>query len=472
MARKLIDEGRHQSSGENKYPEPRNRPRLGRRECLRAGFAAAVGIASIGGGSTVAANDETTREGIEFDQVLDAVDDLDMDPTGADPVSDAIESIPAHTLVQFPDGEYLIDRRLDLPGLGTVGFEAIGDATIVGASEFDDTAWNVRDAEAVYYAGFTHDQQEGAVGHFFRASDRIEIHDIDVTGRGGAWGVELAPHITDPDGMARVVNYTNQTGSGWSDYDGSAGRIGCWLGGEHEGTIQFVDCDFREYGNNALYTSHCPGNVQVIDCYFENNNVASVRIGGEGSYVEDTEIVISADRYTGPRDHEDAEFFLRGVLIEEHHVERGQKSAGAEIRDCEITVEENPTGAAAIEVWGNGRSLSIDNTRVQYDNHGVAAVRREAYGPKQNHPAGEAPRWVRLSDCEITGDGETRHAAIDIADGDGSTIERSHVQLGGGDGIRIRDSADCSITETSISVPGATTVVENADVEETTVTTE
>lgn len=446
----------------------RTRPRLGRRDYLAGGLAAIGTLAGIGStpNSIVSASDSIEREGIEFDQVLDAVDDLGMDPDGEESVSPAIQEIPADTLVLFPDGDYLIDERLDLPGLGNVGFEANGDATIVGAPGFGDTSWNVSDSDAVYYAGFTHDQHEGAVGHFFRAREQIEIHDIEVEGRGGVWGVELSPHITDPDGLARVVNYVNKEGSAWGEYHGSAGRIGCWLGGAHEGTIQFIDCDFREYGNNALYTSHCPGAVQVIDSYFENNNVASVRIGGEDSFVEDTTIVIDENRYTGPRGDEEQAFFLRGVLIEEHHHERGQKPAGAAVRGCDIEVAQNPTGAPAIEVWGNGRSLEIADTRIQYDNDGVAAVRREEYGPKQSHPPGEDPRWVRMKNCVITGEGSTRHGAVDIADGDGSEIRDTVIQLtGGGDGIQIRNSSDCVIEETTVDVDGDALALDGADLE-------
>lgn len=459
MARKL------ESTGDD-TAERSNGPQIPRRAVLAGGAGLVGGVFGVRGAptATVSADETIEREGIEFEQVLDAVDDLNMDPTGETSVSAAVREIPADTLVQFPDGEYLIDERLDLPQLGHVGFEAVGTATIVGAPGFDDTAWNVSDSDAIYYAGFTHDQHEGAVGHFFRARDRIEIHDIEVEGRGGVWGVELSPHITEPDGTARVVNYVNKHGSAWGEYAGSAGRIGCWLGDAHVGTIQFIDCDFREYGNNALYTSHCPGAVQVIDSYFENNNVAAVRIGGEDSYVENTTIVMDEERYTGPPGGEEEAFFLRGVLIEEHHHEFGQQAAGAAVRDCDIHVEPNPTGGPAIEVWGNGRSLAVSDTRIQYNNDGVAAVRREEYGSKQSHPPGEDPRWLRLDNCEIIGNGSTQHGAIDITDGDDSIIRDTEIDLAGeSDGICIRNSSGCEVENTVVTVRGESLVTESSD---------
>lgn len=473
MARKLTgsdDKQRQQSEttaghGGSELPNAnRTVSRLGRRALLQTSVAAATGLLVTG--SAVASADSTDRESITFERTIDAVDDLGMDPEGNTSVTESITSIEPNTLVQFPDGEYLIDERIDLPLDGTVGFEAVGDATIVGAEGFGDTAWNVRGVEGVYYGGFTHDQSDGAVGHFFRASEQIEIHDIDVTGRAGDWAVELAPHITDPDGVARVVNYTNKTGSSWASYAEAAGRIGAWVGHEHEGTLQFIDCDFREYGNNALYTSHCPGNVQVIDSYFENNNVASIRIGGDGSFVENTEIVISEDRYTGPREDEDTSFFLRGILIEEHHERNGQKPAGAAVKDCEILVEDNPTNGPAIEVWSNGRSLDVTGTTIEYHTDGTAAIRREDYSPKRNHPPGEPPRALTVSNCTVTGSGSVP-AVIDIEDGDESLIEACEITWDGTnvDGIRIANSDDCAILDSTVDVPGEATVFVDSTVE-------
>ncbi|MGM0718563.1 MAG: hypothetical protein ACQET5_15640, partial [Halobacteriota archaeon] len=437
---------------------------IGRRAYLKAGAAAATATALGAGLGTAAAAAE--REGIAFERVVDAVDDLGMDPTGSRSVTGQIADVPANTLVQFPDGDYLIDERLDLARLGNVGFEAVGDATIVGASGFTDTSWNVRDTAAVYYAGFTHDQSDGAVGHFWRVSDRIEIHDIDVVGRGGDWGVEMCPSITDPHGVARVVNYTNKKGSSWASYGGSAGRMGFYLGPEHAGTAKFIDCDLREYGNNAMYTSRCPGNVQVFDSYFENNNVASVRIGGEGSFVENTRIVVSEDRYTGPRRDEDKAFNMRGVLLEENHKNHGQKAAGAAVRGCEIVVEENPTWAPAIMSWSNGRSIEVTDTTIAYENTGGYVICKEDYSNKASHPPGEDPRWLRMDNVTITGSGDVP-VVVKVEDADGTEIRNSSIHMtdNNADGIYIANSKDCVIADTNVVVPGSATDFENAEVE-------
>ena len=445
---------------------------VSRRRYLSLGGAATV--AALGLSAPAVSATSIEREGITFAQTIDAVDDLGMDPTGDTSVIPQIQEIPPDTLVEFPDGTYLIDERVDLPNMGNVGFEAVGEAIIKGAPGFGDTSWNVSNSNAVYYAGFVHDQSEGAVGHYWRVSDSIELHDVDVVGRAGPWAVELCPTITEPDGLARIVNYTNKQGSSWAEYNsggsGADGRIGCWLGSNHVGTIQFIDCDFREYGNNALYCAAATGPVQVIDSYFENNNVASVRIGGKGSYVENTTIVVDEDRYTGPRRQEDesTSFFMRGVLIHENLGSQEQKPAGAEIRNCKFIFEDNPTNGPAIEVWANGRSLEIRDTEIQYNNDGTAAIRREDYRTKAGvHPPGEDPRWLRLYDSVITGTGSVP-AVIDIEDGDGSEIHNTHIAMYEAEsvnGITIARSNDCVIENSTVYVSGEPITTSDAEVD-------
>lgn len=478
MARKLDTDDQAELPQSSTIDDPlsqsdrTSRATVSRRRYLGLGAIAAA--STVGLTAPTVAAEGVEREGIIFEQTLDAVDDLGMDSSGNNSVIPQIQDVPPNTLVEFPTGTYLIDERVDLPDLGNVGFEAIGEATIKGAPGFDDTSWNVSNSNAVYYAGFEHDQTDGAVGHYWRVSDRIELHDVTVTGRAGPWAVELCPTITDPDGIARIVNYTNKQGSTWAEYNsgggGADGRIGCWLGSNHVGTIQFIECDFREYGNNALYCAAATGPVQVIDSYFENNNVAAVRIGGEDSYVENTTIVVDEERYTGPRNEQDesSSFFMRGVLIHENLGSQEQKPAGASIRNSKFIFEDNPTQAPAIEVWANGRSLDIQNTEIQYNNEGTAAIRREEYRTKAGvHPPGEDPRWLRMHNSVITGTGSVS-SVIDIADGDGSVISDSYIAMfdpASGDGISITNSTDCTIENTTVYVPGNSLVETNADID-------
>ena len=52
---------------------------------------------------------ETNDPEFEFDRVVDAVDDLGMDPTGESPIDDALNgAFETGTLIEFPPGDYMV----------------------------------------------------------------------------------------------------------------------------------------------------------------------------------------------------------------------------------------------------------------------------------------------------------------------------------------------------------------------------
>lgn len=137
MARKLAeiaDRERQLSDGEWKADqegETKQSPQLDRRSYVKLGGAVALSTlptpASASGLGTV------TRGGIEFDDVLDAVADLGMDPSGGVPVDGAVRAAGDGALIQFPDGTYRFER--DSNGAlfegGRRGIEGIGDDVLL-----------------------------------------------------------------------------------------------------------------------------------------------------------------------------------------------------------------------------------------------------------------------------------------------------------------------------------------------------
>ncbi|EMA63697.1 hypothetical protein [Halorubrum lipolyticum] len=411
-----------------------------------------------------------TRHGIEFDRGLDAVEDIGLDPGGT-VTNDLIAGIDDGTLLRFPAGRFRWDPGARVENCDRIGFlgSPLGTAIEVPTGA-NDQLLRIEDAAEITFENFTVDQtNDGAVGTFLLwARDALHVENVRFRGRANREdGIEPSAFnikLLEPDGVGTVRNWVDREGSGWASYNGSSGRIGALVRDGHRGTLRFVDCDLREFGNNALYASRCQGDVQVSDSYFENNNVASVRIGGEGSFVENTRIVVSEDRYEGPRENEDEAFHMRGVLVEDSHADLGQKTAGAAVRDCEFRFEENPTGAPAIEVWSNGRSLSVEDTSIRYDATGPSVIRRENYGSKGRHPPGEPPRWLRLDGVEVDGDGETRRV-VDLRDADGSRIRDCCLRLprSEGNGINVVRSADVVIEDTAIDVAGTAVIERESD---------
>ena len=443
-----------------------------RRSYLRLGGAALVGSAVAGSSAITTAGAAANREGINFGNVVNAVDDLGLDPTGSDPVNTTLNDISSGTLVQFPEGEYLFVDRVVTSGK-TLGFESIGDerATIVVDEGYNDWLLGGHGSPGLYVKGFNVDQTAPETNGCFRLiGDHVHIEDIEFIGRADIWetGAEnmLNCAIEDPDGYGEIRNVVHRKGH-WARYGpGAAGRIGIYTGRRHVGTLKIVDCDLREFGNNALYCSRNTGKVQVEDCYFENNNASAIRIGGEGSYAENCTVVTDPSTYNGPRTYEDSSFTHRAIVIEERF-ETGdiQKPPGAEIRNCHIRIEDNPANGGAIHRYGNGRSLRIENTVIEYNNNGYPAAIMAQTGGFGKNPDADPPKQIEFVNSVLHGSGDV-DTAISIDDSDDSLIEDSIIYMydGSQDGVTINDSDNCLIRDSTISVPGRATVFNNSNV--------
>ncbi|SEO22627.1 hypothetical protein SAMN04487948_101199 [Halogranum amylolyticum] len=117
------------------------KPFLNRREYLRLGATAtAVGTVSAATMPTSVAAASSTDH--VFNDRLNAVDDLGMDPTGEEAIDDALTELPDETLVAFPAGEYLVTDEIETDEEKRVGIEPAAGATddvrfVVDASSED-----------------------------------------------------------------------------------------------------------------------------------------------------------------------------------------------------------------------------------------------------------------------------------------------------------------------------------------------
>lgn len=401
------------------------------------------------------------RAGMQFDRMVDAVDHLGMDATGHEPIDPIIETIPDRTLVRFRDGTYRFEGQASI-NEAHLGFEGVGDVTFAVPSGYNDYLMNGSDIQAFFLKGVTVDQTAEYVSPGFRlVGEHIHVEDVTFDGRVDIYDQRAINmfncSINDPDGYGELRNVVSTEGH-WARYGpGSGGRIGVYTGHRHHGTLKIVDCDFREFGNNALYCSRNFGDVQVEDSYFENNNAAAIRIGGEGSYAENCEIVNDPALYTGPRTFEETGFTHRGIVIEERFTTSSivhQKPPGAEVRNCSIRVEDNPANGAAIHRYGNGRALYVEDTDIEYNNNGEVAAVRISTGTFGINPQAEPPHYLNMVNSSITGTGDV-DAAISLTNANGSLIDNCDIEMREGNqhGVIIQYSVDCEIRNTSIAVP-------------------
>ena len=283
-------------------------------------------------------------------------------------------------------------------------------------------------------------------------SDGFHVENVEYLGRGTHSGDSRTPyalvaHAESTDATGTVKNLVAKKGSAWAHYNGADGRIGIFAGGGHEGTLRIVDCQLEEFGNNGIYANDNTGNVQVIGGVYRNNNVDAIRIGGAGSYVDGALIEVDPAKYTGPRTKEDRAFNMRGIVIAQKPEKWGWKDAGAEIRNCDIHIRENPSGSsAAVHAWPTARTVSVVDSTIRMEE-GSPAIRRDSQRDTSIRRASSGARWVRCVNVDVSGTGRGSTAVL-LEDADGSEVTGSLiVQEGpGSDGVTFENSTDCLVS--------------------------
>jgi len=98
-----------------------------RRSLLKfAGVAVSGAVGTSLAGGAVA---ETTRGGVTFDTVLNAVEDLGMDSSGNTPIDGALSNgLSSGTLIEFPPGTYLVSQSHSIENLDRIGLRGLGES--------------------------------------------------------------------------------------------------------------------------------------------------------------------------------------------------------------------------------------------------------------------------------------------------------------------------------------------------------
>lgn len=419
---------------------------------------------------------ETTPEPIErhditFEREVDAVDDLGVDPTGTEPITDAIEgALEAGTLVTFPDGRYqLAARPFEIPG-DNIGFLGTGDVTWQFAHDYHGVFVDC-DQDDFLFEGIDIDMSgtRWESGHMrVQAPSHFHVENVAYIGRGQGPGYALKPGITeDPDGVGVIRNVQVPHGARPDMYASSTsgqpgnGRIGIYVGATHVGTLQIRDSEFSEFGNNAIYASRTSGNVQVEDSYFLNNGIAGIRLSGAGSWAKRCTVEIDTRKYDGPPL---GSWGTWGIIAENTRVTRtiGEyppRPAGMLVEDCTVSLREiNSEGVvgAGIKLASSGRSLTVRDTDVHVDiasgfgrsTHAVLRVSPylESQPYRSNRIAPPKPHWLRLENVTITGSAGG-DAAVRVAEAAGSSVENCRIRATGPDrdGVRFLNAPDSTV---------------------------
>ena len=379
-----------------------------RRAALKGFGAAAVGGTSLGGMGGAVEN-EGTSDGVAdadgtgetladgFGTVVDVVE-AGGDPTGGECVTPILREHAADdTLFRFPEGRYRMAEQFRFTGFENLGL--VGDGATIVPDDYHDFEGEPRCFKlGTYYApgrdlrfegldfDFTADDT-GVRALQAQVADGLRVSDVTVRGvhDSGTWGPFLFD-VTDPDGDGFVDRVRLPDGGAYSTHcpgDVWTGPTGVLVSRFHEGHLRLRDCDVGPFPDNGLYARN-GARTTVVGGEYRNSNVASIRIGGDGSEVRGATVVVDANRpgdenQTGIRLDRGAD--LR-VLDTEVRVSAPNGPAvnvqnevdSAAIRRSEVAVGGG-TGVGVVVQGGAGRTI-IEDAAVRFDGGGNALLLR------------------------------------------------------------------------------------------------
>ncbi len=446
---------------------------------LSAAAAAAMGTAAVTGTASAA----TSRHGISFDRVVNAVEDLGWDPDGNDPID-----VPTDEglLIEVPPGEYVFPlsgsephcvsgdlRRWGIRGLG----DSRNDVTFRTAS--GDSGYFIRsgyNSEGLLLENFefdnTGDHTGGDIGNWLRAQDKLMVKDIDHVGFSGRepycrWSI--LPEIKSENGSGRIVNYTKTGPSVFAGHGASDGAGGVF---SHDGLLTFENCVIaNQGGDGGLYTGKHNGKIVYDSCEFRNNDMAAIRAGA-GCELRNCLVVIDWDNAHPDNVIDDQKEPTGTAGLYLSTAEYGKSGGG--VYNCNFVFKSTYyKGMAGIHVNNSDGNFDIHDTRIQVDFDRMPAI--WGGNPEDqrfsSHQTPEKPWGLDIRNVSITGSGNMRgDGAIFIENRHGTTIADSCIQTPNADGVHISSARNCTIENTNINAGGRATVFDNSSVDTSGVT--
>lgn len=378
---------------------------LSRRTCLQALSSGITGGLAVSAVGTAGASDPS------FDRVVDAVEDLGVDPTGGRAVDETVAGALARgdTKVVFPDGEYRWTgkRVVDSGDVGLVAAEGANPRIVVPRGMREKLL--VCRGERLLFEGIDidHTATNAATGISVDVGRGFRVADVTFDGRGHAGRRKVAncfnAHVADPDGVGVFENVEARKGSAWGHYKGVGGRTFCWVGPRNRGTLRFVDCAAEEFGNNAIYASASEGPIQVIGGEWWNNNVSSLRFHGKGCLIRGATIGVDLDRYSGPRTQEGGAFNTRAVRVESKKA--SVRNPGyLVIEDTDIVLDDVINSVGGIVFHSISGGAKIRDCRIESNTDGVPPIVAKRPRAVNGHTLVDGPYDVQVENCQVTGE--------------------------------------------------------------------
>lgn len=329
---------------------------------------------------------------------------------GSGSPADFIENNAAdNTVLFFPPGTYSFDRGAVVEGVS--GFSimcpsgraiftegTIGEgATMVTLGSFENPVSDI------HVSGI---QTDTVQARLFELYGGGLVEDILFTSEKGVSSVGATYHISCrvfDEGKTLTFKDVRMPEGGTYGEPLTDAAGGWFVHQETAGTVNFINCEASGFPNNGIYAS-APGetggedgSIHIKGGTFIDNNVAGVRIGGDGSSVRDATF-----KFVAP----DPDFSgVRGVYVRNgtgHVVENNRFETGTGV-----------TGVSHIRVTSDAQSVALNNN-YHFDEGGSRALRI-------SDGAADSENRVTVDGLELRGDAGDEEYPI--------FIERDHTKL-------------------------------------------
>jgi len=469
-----------------------NKSLLSRRSYLMLAGAAATSVAA---GSTIA-KAGTSRHGITFQRVVDAVEDLGMDPTGSDPIDDALDgAIGSDILIEFPPGEYLFGRDRtyhDLSNFGIRGTGASVDDVVIKPPRHEGYEFlRVERGTNILIENITLHQRDTIPewsSLVVDVSTGAELHDIKFAGFNPSDDPPERPttstpqnlirfHQQDSDGVSNLTGIEKRGPSDMPPYPN--GHSALYMGTDVHGEVNIRDCYIANMSSHAMYASQSPGTIRVENCTFKNNNGQQCRVSGDGSVVRSCEIIIDIDNAHPDNIYPDGSIRYNSLGNGIWNVSQtNPPESGGLVEDTDIICRSVPNHDGPrpflIECDGSASRTVYRNVNVHVESDGHSIV-KAVDTARISLPAGfPDDQSVVFDGVTITGTSTGSDPAIDVS-GREATVTNCCIDLDGDrDGVAVGagkfNPASGSISDSNVNVDGRATIIDDAYVESSNLT--
>lgn len=363
-----------------------------------------------------------------FETVTNLVEDHGADPTGEEPIGDALSSAWSDdTLIVLPPGEYKMNRWFRRTGSRDVGL--IGQNAVIRHGRVDSihshrvnrgeymgntmlfrlgVPENPHRGELVF-GGLIFDWSEensGMQGLNAHVDGELEVRNILFNGMhdlGTHGNMRVATHSPGSHGLVDSIDmrwggkhYENTINTRQTEnYDGSVedGGFGqSWSTSgitghqDMQGTMHFNNVLCGGWPDNGIYVRGGTGRKILTNCHAANSGVASLRTDS-GPDWEPVEYLDGTDDYDEARDGPYGNSVLENCIAEVDHTpdertylsQRGIRLRGGEIdvRNCHVRigVDDGAAGAGggyAIGALSGTERATVTNTSVELTEPGDA----------------------------------------------------------------------------------------------------